>query len=213
MCCRSVGWFLGFCALVVAVESTFAQAPAVVKPAAPAALPITSASPLSANAAPTAGSEEEGDPFSETLMITTVSFLNQSYVSIGILADAAGKDAFEEQELADLLDLHHTLAEQVEEQLSVLAKAPGMDAADTAAINELVKLAQLNKWQCEALAAIYGGDDSKQVVWQQLREAAYKELAKYSDEEEASSTPAASATPPSTKPAATTANAPATTTK
>lgn len=210
---RSVEWIAVFCTLVVAVESTLAQSPAVVKPAAPATLPTGSATPLSASAAATAGSTEEGDPFSETLMITTVSFLNQSYVSIGILADAAGKDTFEEQELADLLDLHHTLAEQVEEQLSVLAKAPGMDAADTAAINELVKLAQLNKWQCEALAAIYGGDDSKQVVWQQLRQAAYKELAKYSDEEDPAATPAASATPTSTKPAATTASAPATTTK
>ncbi|MGC3971519.1 MAG: hypothetical protein QM775_30505 [Pirellulales bacterium] len=170
----------------------------MVPAAPPATLPAGNASPLD-------DASIEGDPFSETLMTTTISFLNQSYVSIGILADAAGKDVFEGEELAELLDLHHTLAEQVEEQLRVLSKVPGLDAEDVVAINELVKLAQLNKWQCEALAAIYEGDDSKQTVWQQLREAAYKELAKYSEEETETATPAATAPTTGTKPAPTAA--------
>lgn len=196
---------LGADAPTAATETTKSATPASpadpARVTAPAALPAAAAS---ASALLDDATADDGDPFSETLMTSTVSFLNQSYVSIGILADAAGKDVFEGEELAELLDLHHTLAEQVEQQLRALAKAPGLDAADVAAINELVKLAQLNKWQCETLAEIYAGDETKEKVWEQLREAAYKELAKYSDEE-----PAATST--DARPA-TTAGAPAATT-
>lgn len=201
---------VAFAALLVSVTAARAQtlvpttnpAPLVVTPAAaaPAVSPLDTATPV------------EGNPISDTLMTTTIAFLNQSYVSIGVLADAAGKDAYTDEELAEMIDLHHSLAEQVEEQLRVLAKSPDLDAEDVAAVNELAKLAQLNKWQCEALAGVYSGDETKEKVWQQLREAAYTELAKYSDEEE-TATPAAAATTttPATTPTATTPAAPTTT--
>lgn len=199
---------VAFAALLVSVAAARAQtlvptttpAPLVVTPAAaaPAVSPLDTATPV------------EGNPVSDTLMTTTIAFLNQSYVSIGVLADAAGKDAYTDEELAEMIDLHHSLAEQVEEQLRVLAKAPDLDAEDVAAVNELAKLAQLNKWQCEALAGVYSGDETKEKVWQQLREAAYTELAKYSDEEE-SATPAAAATTTPATPSTTTPAAPTTT--
>lgn len=194
-----------FAALLVSVAAARAQtlvptrdpAPLVVTPAAtaPAASPLDTATPV------------EGDPISDTLITTTIAFLNQSYVGIGVLADAAGKDAYTDEELAAMIDLHHSLAEQVEAQLRVLAKSPDLDAEDVAAVNELAKLAQLNKWQCEALAGVYSGDETKEKVWQQLREAAYTELAKYSDEEE-TETPAAATTTPTTPAAPTTTAAP-----
>ncbi len=196
---------VAFAALLVSVAAARAQtlvptttpAPLVVTPAA--ASPLDTATPV------------EGNPVSDTLMTTTIAFLNQSYVSIGVLADAAGKDAYTDEELAEMIDLHHSLAEQVEEQLRVLAKSRDLDAEDVAAVNELAKLAQLNKWQCEALAGVYSGDETKEKVWQQLREAAYTELAKYSDDED-TATPAAaatttSATPSTSTPAATTTTA------
>ncbi len=199
---------VAFAALLVSVAAARAQtlvpttnpAPLVVTPAAaaPAVSPLDTATPV------------EGNPVSDTLMTTTIAFLNQSYVSIGVLADAAGKDAYTDEELAEMIDLHHSLAEQVEEQLRVLAKSPDLDAEDVAAVNELAKLAQLNKWQCEALAGVYSGDETKEKVWQQLREAAYTELAKYSDEEE-TATPAAAATTTPATPSTTTPAAPTTT--
>lgn len=208
--------FFVFAALLIATTSARAQtlvptknpAPLVVTPAATAPAP----SPLDT------ATEVEGDPISDTLMTTTIAFLNQSYVSIGVLADAAGKEAYTDEELAEMIDLHHSLAQQVEDQLRLLAKTPGLDAEDVAAVNELVKLAQLNKWQCEALAGVYSGDETKEKVWQQLREAAYSELAKYSDEEEtpaaaATTTPSAAPAPTTTVPAKapSTAEAPSTT--
>ena len=200
--------FFVFAALLIATTSARAQtlvptknpAPLVVTPAATAPAP----SPLDT------ATEVEGDPISDTLMTTTIAFLNQSYVSIGVLADAAGKDAYTDEELAEMIDLHHSLAEQVEAQLRVLAKSTDLDAEDVAAVNELVKLAQLNKWQCEALAGVYSGDETKEKVWQQLREAAYTELAKYSDDEE-TETPAAATTTTTTPPAVTPSTTPTTT--
>ena len=202
---RRCSALFAFAALLVSVAAARAQtlvptttpAPLVVTPAA--ASPLDTATPV------------EGNPVSDTLMTTTIAFLNQSYVSIGVLADAAGKDAYTDEELAEMIDLHHSLAEQVEEQLRVLAKSRDLDAEDVAAVNELAKLAQLNKWQCEALAGVYSGDETKEKVWQQLREAAYTELAKYSDDED-TATPAAaatttSATPSTSTPAATTTTA------
>ncbi|MBA4019447.1 MAG: hypothetical protein C0483_19960 [Pirellula sp.] len=198
---------LVFAALLMVNAAASAQT--LVPPATPAPLVVTPAPAAQAASPLDTATEVEGDPISETLMTTTIAFLNQSYVSIGVLADAAGKDAYTGDELAEMIDLHHSLAEQVEEQLRVLAKTPGLDAEDVAAVNDLAKLAQLNKWQCEALAGVYGGDESKEKIWQQLREAAYTELAKYSDEEE-TETPAAAATTPTTTPTTTPA-APTTT--
>ena len=197
-----------FAALLVSVAAASAQT--LVPTTTPAPLVVTPAATAPAASALDTATPVEGNPVSDTLMTTTIAFLNQSYVSIGVLADAAGKDAYTDEELAEMIDLHHSLAEQVEAQLRVLAKSTDLDAEDVAAVNELVKLAQLNKWQCEALAGVYSGDETKEKVWQQLREAAYTELAKYSDDEE-TETPAAAATTPATTPTTTTPAAPTTT--
>ena len=197
-----------FAALLFSVAAARAQT--LVPTTTPAPLVVTPAATAPAASALDTATPVEGNPVSDTLMTTTIAFLNQSYVSIGVLADAAGKDAYTDEELAEMIDLHHSLAEQVEAQLRVLAKSTDLDAEDVAAVNELVKLAQLNKWQCEALAGVYSGDETKEKVWQQLREAAYTELAKYSDDEE-TETPAAATTTTTTPPAVTPSTTPTTT--
>ncbi len=149
--------------------------------AAPTATPLPIAGPP--EAPPPAGTGEEADVFTETMLTTTIAYLNQGYMSIGILADAIAAGAYEEEQARALLEAHEALAEQVEAQLRTLAKSPGLDQEDVAAVNELVKLAQLNTLQCTTLAAVFEGNDSQDAVWEKIRAAALKELEKYGEDE------------------------------
>ncbi len=166
--------------------ATAAEKKEVLGPTAPTkSTPIGPSTTLGLTTPNTEPSAETADVdvASETLFVTSVAFLHQSFIGIGMLAETAGSGAYDGQAAADLLDTHHSLAEQVESQLRSLAAAPGLDDADREAIGELVRVAQLNKLQCEALAGFWEGDSVKEKTFETLREAAAKELDRYGEEE------------------------------
>src|SRR5689334_16486112 len=69
-------------------------------------------------AAPTP--EGDVDVVSETIGTLAGAYLNQAYLSIGILGDAVGADVYEPSEALELLQVHLELAEQAERQLTAL---------------------------------------------------------------------------------------------
>jgi hypothetical protein len=123
------------------------------------------------------------DVISETIGTLSGAYLNQAFLSIGILADAAGKDVYNDEEAQELLDVHLGLAAMVEQQLQALAKLPDMEPEEAKTIATLVKIAGLIKQQGETLNAVWGGDETKAPLWEKLREETGRELDLFFDEE------------------------------
>lgn len=138
-----------------------------------------------------AAEETEDDPFSETFMTVTVSYLNQSFLSLGILGDAYVKDTYEDEQAGELLGVHFDLAESVEKQLTLLSKSKQLDAEDVKTITQLAKIAGLIKSQAMTLEDIWNGDESKVKLWNELRDQTAKALAEFgSDARETAEAPA-----------------------
>ena len=156
--------------------------------AAPGTVPQVASKPVVAGpAGPAAPVDEEVDVISETIGTMTGAYLNQAYLSIGILGDAVGADVYEPEEAKELLDVHLGLAEQAELQLTALSKSPDLDAEDAAGVQQLAKIAGLIRTQGETLMAVWAGDESKIDVWTKLREETAGEIEKFFGEEEETS--------------------------
>jgi hypothetical protein len=133
-------------------------------------------------AAPAA--EEELDVASETIGTLAGAYLNQAYISIGILGDAVGAEVYEPAEGLELLQVHLELAEQAELQLAALAKSPELAPDDAAGVLQLVKIANLIRQQGKTLQAVWAGDEAKIAVWEKLRDETANEIEKFFGEEE-----------------------------
>jgi hypothetical protein len=144
--------------------------------------PFLKRAPAGPPAPPAATAEE--DVVSETIGTLAVAYLNQAYLSIGILSDAVAEEAYEDADALELLELHLGAATMVGEQLQKLAKSPAMDQEEAVEIRQLIQIAELIKKQGETLAAVWSGDDSKIPVWEKLRDQTGNEIEKLLGEEE-----------------------------
>jgi len=145
----------------------------------------------------------DDDPFPDTFMTMSVSYLNQAFLSIGILGDAYASEAYEDRQAGDLLQAHFDMALHVETKLKELAASKGLDEEDRRTINRLVKIAGLVRTQVETLEEIWNGDETKVKTWNELREQTAKELTAFggaTPREQPAAGPAAT-TPPATTPA------------
>lgn len=125
----------------------------------------------------------QADVVSETIGTLSGAYLNQAFLSIGILGDAVGKEVYGDDEAQELLDVHLGLAAMVEQQLQALAKLPDMDPDEVKTIATLVKIAGLIKQQGEVLNAVWNGDETKAALWEKLREETGRELDLFFDDE------------------------------
>jgi hypothetical protein len=145
--------------------------------------------------APTA---EDADPFPDTFMTMSVSYLNQSFLSIGILGDAYASKAYEDEQAGELLGAHFQMALHVETKLKELAASKALDEEDKKTIERLVKIAGLVRSQVETLEAIWNGEEEKVKTWNELRDQTTKELAAFGGVKAGEQQPAGS--PPATTP-------------
>jgi hypothetical protein len=118
----------------------------------------------------------DNDPFPDTFMTMSVSYLNQAFLSIGILGDAYASDAYKDDQAGELLGAHFQMAEHVETKLKELAASKTIDEEDRNTINRLVKIAGLVRTQVETLEEIWNGDEAKVKTWNEIREQTAKEL-------------------------------------
>jgi hypothetical protein len=118
----------------------------------------------------------DDDPFPDTFMTMSVSYLNQAFLSIGILGDAYASEAYKDEQAGDLLQAHFDMALHVETKLKELAAAKGLDEEDRRTIERLVKIAGLVRTQVETLEEIWNGEESKVKTWNNLRDQTAKEL-------------------------------------
>lgn len=130
------------------------------------------------------------DPFVDSFLTMSLAYLNQTFLSIGILGDALSTDLYEEEQVSELLSAHLTLATNVETRLTALKKSPDLDADDQAVVERMLRIAGLLKSQVKALEAVYNGDESQVQKWEELRETTATELATFDAEEQTAETPA-----------------------
>jgi hypothetical protein len=135
----------------------------------------------------------DDDPFPDTFMTMSVSYLNQAFLSIGILGDAYASEAYEDEQAGELLGAHFNMALHVETKLKELAAAKGLDDEDRKTINRLVKIAGLVRTQVETLEEIWNGDETKVKTWNDLRDQTAKELAAFGGPAEPEEQPATTA--------------------
>lgn len=131
-----------------------------------------------------AAAEAQADVVSETIGTLAGAYLNQAFLSIGILADAVGKETYEDEEAQELLDVHLGLATMVEQQLQSLAKVSSGEKEDAETVALLLKIAGQIRAQGEALHAVWNGDEAKAAVWEKLRTETGNELERFFGEEE-----------------------------
>jgi hypothetical protein len=143
----------------------------------------------------------DDDPFPDTFMTMSVSYLNQSFLSIGILGDAYASNAYEDEQAGELLGAHFQMALHVETKLKELAAAKALDDEDKKTIERLVKIAGLVRSQIETLEAIWNGEEDKVKSWNELRDQTAKELSAFGGAAASEEKPAAPATnsPPPAK--------------
>ena len=144
----------------------------------------------------------DDDPFPDTFMTMSVSYLNQAFLSIGILGDAYASEAYEDEQAGELLGAHFNMALHVETKLKELSASKSLDEEDRRTIDRLVKIAGLVRTQIETLEEIWNGDETKVKTWNELREQTAKELTAFGGPKTAEQKPGAAAPPLVTPPAA-----------
>jgi hypothetical protein len=172
---------LAIAATTFAVASRAADAPADAAAAAQAAAPV------------------DDDPFPDTFMTMSVSYLNQAFLSIGILGDAYASDAYEDEQAGELLGAHFNMALHVETKLKELAASKALDEEDRKTIVRLVKIAGLVRSQVETLEEIWNGDETKVKTWNELRDQTAKELTAFGGPTQNTEQPAAASPPTNAK--------------
>ena len=131
-----------------------------------------------------AAAEAQADVVSETVGTLAGAYLNQAFLSIGILADAVGKETYDDKEALELLEVHLSLATMVEKQLQALAKVSSADQEEAATVAALIKIAAQIRTQGETLQAVWSGDEAKAAVWEKLREETGNDLERFFGEAE-----------------------------
>lgn len=133
---------------------------------------------------PNPNAKADDDVVSETIGTLAAAYLNQAYLSIGILGDAVAEEIYEDADALELLEVHLGTATMVSEQLQKLAKSPAMDQEDAGELRQLIQIAELIKKQGETLAAVWSGDESKIAVWEKLRDQTGTEIEKFLGDDE-----------------------------
>lgn len=131
-----------------------------------------SAQPAPAKAAPA----DDSAVLAETVGLIAGLQLYQTYLNIGLLADARAEGLYEASELAQLLGSVVIPLEKVEKQLEKVAKLK-LPKEDLAAIARMQKVAGLLRQQGKSLQSFWDtgvADHGKK--YEEARQAAWKEL-------------------------------------
>jgi hypothetical protein len=113
----------------------------------------------------------------ETIGLLAGLQLYQTYLNIGLLADAKAEGIYEAAELKQLLGSVVTPLDQVDKQLEKVAGLKGLSKDDTTAIARLRKIVGLLKTQGKSLQAFWDtGAEENGKKYEAARQAAWKEL-------------------------------------
>ncbi|VTU02240.1 Uncharacterized protein OS=Planctomyces brasiliensis (strain ATCC 49424 / DSM 5305 / JCM 21570 / NBRC 103401 / IFAM 1448) GN=Plabr_1930 PE=4 SV=1 [Gemmataceae bacterium] len=132
------------------------------------AKPAAAASALSAEALPT---------LSETVGLLAGLQLYQTYLNVGMLADARAEGLYEASELAQLLGSVVVPLDTVDKQLAKVAALKGLSKDDAAAIARMRKIAGHLKQQGKSLQAFWDtGVEDHGKKYEEARQAAWADL-------------------------------------
>ncbi|MBA4192109.1 MAG: hypothetical protein C0467_29375 [Planctomycetaceae bacterium] len=167
---------LAVLALVLVAGSLFA----VQTSTQPLAQP-TLQTPLAENKQPAPGQSaltiEALPTLSETVGLLSGLQLYQTYLNIGMLADARAEGLYEASELAQLLGSVVVPLDTVDKQLAKVAALKGLSKEDATAITRMRKIAGRLKQQGKSLQAFWDtGVEDHGKKYEESRQAAWKEL-------------------------------------
>lgn len=143
--------------------------------------PPTQPTPLAENKQPAPGQSaltiEALPTLSETVGLLSGLQLYQTYLNIGMLADARAEGLYEASELAQLLGSVVVPLDTVDKQLAKVAALKGLSKEDATAITRMRKIAGLLKQQGKSLQAFWDtGVEDHGKKYEESRQAAWKEL-------------------------------------
>jgi hypothetical protein len=116
--------------------------------------------------------------FTETIGLLAGLQLYQTYLNIGLLADAKAEGIYEATEVKQLLGSVVTPLDQVDKQLEKVAAVKGLSKDDVAAITKMRKIIGLLKTQGKSLQAFWDtGAEENGKKYETARQAAWKALA------------------------------------
>lgn len=167
---------LAVVALVLVAGSLFAVQTSTQPPAQP-----TPQTPLSENKQPAPGQSaltiEALPTLSETVGLLSGLQLYQTYLNVGMLADARAEGLYEASELAQLLGSVVVPLDTVDKQLAKVAALKGLSKEDATAITRMRKITGLLKQQGKSLQAFWDtGVEDHGKKYEDSRQAAWKEL-------------------------------------
>jgi hypothetical protein len=150
------------------------------------AITVCTAAPLYA-ADPALGPtkpDDSAEVVGEAIGTLSGAYLNQAYLSLGLLADAEAGNVYKLEEARELLDAHLGLVLIVEKQLQALAKASSAEKDEVETLRALLKIAGLIKSQGQVLHNLWNGDEKQAAVWDKLRQETGDELDKFFGDDE-----------------------------
>jgi hypothetical protein len=143
---------------------------------AAALLTLTASSGFAQPAAPAKTAAEENGVLLETVGLLAGHQLYQTYLNIGLLADAAAEEVYEPEEAVQLLGSVVGPLEKIEKQLEKVA-ALKLTKDDAAAVLRMKKIAGLLRSQGKSLQSYWDtGAAEHNTKYEEVRQAAWKEL-------------------------------------
>ena len=113
----------------------------------------------------------------ETVGLLAGVQLYQTYLNIGLLADARAEGTYETQDVETLLESVYKPLAAVEKQLDKVAKLKGMTKEDIEALGQLTKIASLLRQQGEELTAFWNsGEEVKGKKYEATRKKSWTEI-------------------------------------
>ena len=133
--------------------------------------------------------KEDNAVLTETLGLIASLQLYQTYLNIGLLADAKAEGLYSVEDVAQLLGSAAGPLDKVDKQLEKVAKLK-LTKEDSDAIARLRKIAGLLREQSKELAALWGsGKEENGKKYETARQSAWKELAALLELETTDTTP------------------------
>lgn len=164
-------------ALVLAAGSLFAVQTSTQSLAQPAPPAPASEDKPAVPAGQSALTVEAVPTLTETVGLLSGLQLYQTYLNIGLLADARAEGLYEASELAQLLGSVVVPLDTVEKQLAKVAALKGLSKDDATAITRMQKIAAQLKQQGKSLQEFWDtGVEDHGKRYEAARQAAWKEL-------------------------------------
>ncbi len=173
-------------ALVLAAAGLFAvnistpssaQSPGTGVPAVPVQPPVIPPVEEKPAAGQSALTVEATPTLTETVGLLAGLQLYQSYLNIGLLADARAEGLYEASELTQLLGSVVVPLDTVDQQLAKVAGLKGLSKDDAAALTRMRKIAVHLRQQGKSLQAFWDtGVEAHGKRYEESRQAAWKEL-------------------------------------